>query len=126
MDTASHQQPIDLDDVVIIENDPSPDEQPPSKRIKLEPGAPTTDDFASASKVVAAPSMNATSNEPKYCSICDIKFTYLNTYLAHKQYYCKAAAAAKASNAILDTAAAAVAPSVVSVSPQPTALASLQ
>lgn len=25
----------------------------------------------------------------KYCDKCDIKFNFLKTYLAHKQYYCK-------------------------------------
>lgn len=25
----------------------------------------------------------------KYCRNCDIKFNYMNTYIAHKQFYCK-------------------------------------
>lgn len=29
--------------------------------------------------------------DTKYCNICDIKFNFLNTYIAHKQFYCKAA-----------------------------------
>lgn len=31
----------------------------------------------------------ASSTEPKYCNICDIKFNYLNTFIAHKKFYCK-------------------------------------
>lgn len=30
------------------------------------------------------------SLEATYCNICDIKFNYLHTYIAHKQSYCKA------------------------------------
>lgn len=28
------------------------------------------------------------SADTKYCHICDIKFNYLNTFMAHKQFYC--------------------------------------
>lgn len=27
--------------------------------------------------------------DTKYCHVCDIKFNYLNTFIAHKQFYCK-------------------------------------
>lgn len=27
--------------------------------------------------------------DTKYCHICDIKFNYLNTFIAHKKFYCK-------------------------------------
>lgn len=40
-------------------------------------------------QMVATSGTSASPTEPKYCHICDIKFTYLNTYLAHKQFYCK-------------------------------------
>ncbi|XP_059619232.1 zinc finger protein ush isoform X2 [Phlebotomus argentipes] len=26
---------------------------------------------------------------PKYCKVCDIRFNYLNTFIAHKKFYCK-------------------------------------
>lgn len=28
-------------------------------------------------------------NDPKYCSNCDISFTYTHTFIAHKKFYCK-------------------------------------
>lgn len=31
----------------------------------------------------------STVDQPKYCNICDIKFNYLNTFIAHKKFYCK-------------------------------------
>lgn len=117
MDVAS-QSPLSLDEVIVIPND-SPTEQPPSKRIKLEQMA--SDDISSIVTPLlqlppATPALSTKNNEPKYCSICDIKFTYLNTYLAHKQYYCKEAAAAKAAN--IETTP--VAQLVLSESPKPT------
>lgn len=27
--------------------------------------------------------------EMRYCHVCDIKFNYLNTFIAHKKFYCK-------------------------------------
>lgn len=27
--------------------------------------------------------------ENKYCNVCDIKFKYLNSYIAHKESYCR-------------------------------------
>lgn len=58
---------------------------------------------------------NATGNnaavvgniDTKYCNICDIKFNFLNTYIAHKQFYCKAVPNAMdgtTNNSILTTA----------------------
>lgn len=29
------------------------------------------------------------ASENKYCNVCDIKFKYLNSYLAHKESYCR-------------------------------------
>lgn len=40
-------------------------------------------DYKAADKSIVA------STEPKYCNICDIKFNYLNTFIAHKKFYCK-------------------------------------
>uniref|UniRef100_A0A336M583 CSON010079 protein n=1 Tax=Culicoides sonorensis TaxID=179676 RepID=A0A336M583_CULSO len=42
-------------------------------------------------KLIASPDKQFTIEEDKsnYCEICDIKFNFLKTYLAHKQYYCK-------------------------------------
>lgn len=39
-------------------------------------------------------SMNALNppgagTEMRYCHVCDIKFNYLNTFIAHKKFYCK-------------------------------------
>lgn len=45
--------------------------------------------------------------DTKYCNICDIKFNFLNTYIAHKQFYCKAATDAMdaaANSSVLTTA----------------------
>lgn len=33
--------------------------------------------------------LSAVTDQPKYCNICDIKFNYLNTFIAHKKFYCK-------------------------------------
>lgn len=30
----------------------------------------------------------SSATDTKYCHICDIKFNYLNTFMAHKQFYC--------------------------------------
>lgn len=40
---------------------------------------------------VTSPDKSFTLDEDgsKYCEKCDIKFNFLKTYLAHKQYYCK-------------------------------------
>lgn len=35
---------------------------------------------------------------PNYCKTCDISFKYVNTYKAHKQFYCKATPEAVANN----------------------------
>ena len=32
---------------------------------------------------------SAIANAPRRCETCDIKFTYLKSYLAHKEFYCK-------------------------------------
>lgn len=32
---------------------------------------------------------SAIANVPRRCETCDIKFTYLKSYLAHKEFYCK-------------------------------------
>lgn len=33
---------------------------------------------------------NETEETPNYCKSCDISFKYVNTYKAHKQFYCTA------------------------------------
>lgn len=87
--------------------------EPPLKRIKME--FDLTDDTPSTSHLPVVPAAPlAAANEPKYCNICDIKFTYLNTYIAHKQYYCKEAAATSKSAVEVPMATAAA------VSPKPT------
>lgn len=32
---------------------------------------------------------SAIASAPRRCETCDIKFTYLKSYLAHKEFYCK-------------------------------------
>lgn len=45
---------------------------------------------ASASPPAIVAATNATANaDTKYCNICDIRFNYVNTYMAHKKFYCK-------------------------------------
>lgn len=34
-------------------------------------------------------SLNVGGTDTKYCHVCDIKFNYLNTFIAHKKFYCK-------------------------------------
>ncbi|KAG4074864.1 hypothetical protein HA402_009289 [Bradysia odoriphaga] len=66
--------------------------EPPLKRIKLE--AKDTDDKTVTETIesdckAADRSTIVASTEPKYCNICDITFNYLNTFIAHKKFYCK-------------------------------------
>ena len=37
----------------------------------------------------SSPPIIGSPNDSKYCSNCDISFTYSNTFIAHKQFYCK-------------------------------------
>lgn len=55
-------------------DDPEPEEQTspiPAVDIKKEPGTETEE-------------------TPNHCKSCDISFKYVNTYKAHKQFYCTA------------------------------------
>lgn len=67
--------------------------EPPLKMIKLEVKDVNVDDKtvteAIESDYKAADKSIVASTEPKYCNICDIKFNYLNTFIAHKKFYCK-------------------------------------
>lgn len=87
--------------------------EPPMKLIKLELSESSMDDnhiditgdrsyeknhsiVASTNAIIGpglAPSLlppaTSPASEPKYCNICDIKFNYLNTFIAHKKFYCK-------------------------------------
>lgn len=38
---------------------------------------------------LTAATINADTDTTRYCHVCDIKFTYHNTFIAHKQFYCK-------------------------------------
>lgn len=57
-------------------------------------------------------SINAGGTDSKYCHVCDIKFTYLDTFIAHKRGYCKglrndldaATATTNATTAVIATA----------------------
>lgn len=54
--------------------------------------------------------LNTGATDPKYCHVCDIKFTYLDTFLAHKRHYCKSlrndldATSATTNSAVIATA----------------------
>lgn len=37
----------------------------------------------------SSPLIIESPNDSKYCSNCDISFTYSNTFIVHKQFYCK-------------------------------------
>jgi zinc finger protein ZFPM1 len=50
---------------------------------KASPESITIDDHRNS------PSESNSSTLEKYCSNCDIVFTYENTFLAHKKFYCK-------------------------------------
>uniref|UniRef100_T1IRZ0 Zinc finger protein ush n=1 Tax=Strigamia maritima TaxID=126957 RepID=T1IRZ0_STRMM len=59
--------------------------------------SPVTSGNTTPPVVAATSPSNATSNAPpavvkrvgsKYCKSCDISFTYLSTFIAHKKYYC--------------------------------------
>lgn len=68
--------------------------EPPLKRIKLEAKDVGADDKTVTEAIesdykAADRSTILASTEPKYCNICDIKFNYLNTFIAHKKFYCK-------------------------------------
>lgn len=86
--------------------------EPPLKMIKLETKDTTIDDRPNVMpplQPLIERSLNASSpaemivnrtppisnsplsaaDQPKYCNICDIKFNYLNTFIAHKKFYCK-------------------------------------
>lgn len=69
--------------------------EPPLKRIKLEAKDVGADDktvteaIESDYKAADNRSTIVASTEPKYCNICDITFNYLNTFIAHKKFYCK-------------------------------------
>uniref|UniRef100_A0A1B0D6Y1 Uncharacterized protein n=1 Tax=Phlebotomus papatasi TaxID=29031 RepID=A0A1B0D6Y1_PHLPP len=36
-----------------------------------------------------SPDDSMVTGGPKYCKTCDIRFNYLNTFIAHKKFYCK-------------------------------------
>lgn len=39
---------------------------------------------------LSVPAISANLDDlSKYCDVCDIKFTFLNSFVAHKKYYCK-------------------------------------
>lgn len=60
-----------------------------------------------ANNAAAAAAAVVGNIDTKYCNICDIKFNFLNTYIAHKQFYCKAATNAMdaaANSSVLTTA----------------------
>jgi zinc finger protein ZFPM1 len=38
---------------------------------------------------ISSPPPPLIDNGPNHCKTCDIKFNYVNTFLAHKKFYCK-------------------------------------
>ncbi|XP_055683950.1 zinc finger protein ush isoform X2 [Lutzomyia longipalpis] len=41
------------------------------------------------SRKTPSPDDSMLTGGPKYCKTCDIRFNYLNTFIAHKKFYCK-------------------------------------
>lgn len=63
--------------------------------IKLEAKELSVDDKTMTEAIesdykVADKSIVASTEPKKYCNICDITFNYMNTFMAHKKFYCKA------------------------------------
>ena len=62
------------------------------------PDKPTPEELSKSPNIVNIVQLDDTSsptsidsvNDSKYCSNCDISFTYSHTFIAHKQFYCKA------------------------------------
>jgi hypothetical protein len=59
-------------------------EKPVSEEMRQSPNVVNIvhSEDTSSSPVIDSP------NDSKYCSNCDISFTYSNTFIAHKQFYC--------------------------------------
>lgn len=54
------------------------------------PQIPVTAAVIQQNARISSPDLQSmTTNGPKYCKTCDIKFNYLNTFIAHKKFYCK-------------------------------------
>jgi zinc finger protein ZFPM1 len=81
--------PIKIETEEDIEITDSPKHSPPPQRL-VSPK--TTSPGSNHSPTI---SINSTTppivspNGSKYCTNCDISFTYTNTFIAHKKFYCK-------------------------------------
>jgi hypothetical protein len=51
--------------------------------------SPNTGNIVVHLEDTSSPPIIESPNNSKYCSNCDISFTYSNTFIAHKQFYCK-------------------------------------
>lgn len=78
------QKPEDTsDDIIMADSEitiKNEDKQSP------EPQSPISE---SAISLLTEKLMTPKEQESKYCEKCDIKFNFMNTFIAHKQYYCK-------------------------------------
>lgn len=92
-DDLSH-EPIQIDTIKIeSENETIPQLLSNSK----SPAKPVPDELRQSPNIVnivhledtSSPPVVDSPNDSKYCSNCDISFTYSNTFIAHKKFYCK-------------------------------------
>lgn len=60
---------------------------PPGRTVTKTPSPPSVEVANAARDGLQQPPMLA---GPKYCDTCDITFNYTKTFIAHKNFYCKA------------------------------------
>lgn len=66
---------------------PSPNQPQPAGKVKPSFVAPPA---IKSSKTPSPPStFEINHSGPNYCDTCDITFNYVNTFIAHKKFYCK-------------------------------------
>ncbi|KAG5675916.1 hypothetical protein PVAND_005775 [Polypedilum vanderplanki] len=90
---------IEEEDVEIADNDPKLSPPLPPRQLIISPSHKTTspNDMSRNISPVASSNQSINSTTPpivspngsKYCSNCDISFTYTHTFIAHKKFYCK-------------------------------------
>lgn len=92
-DEASNEQPVLYDKIKIeSENETTAqlliNSKSPEKLASEESRqSPNVLNVVHLEDTLSPPSMQS-PNDSKYCSNCDISFTYSNTFIAHKKFYC--------------------------------------
>lgn len=72
---------------LVIDDDDREEEMDGRRDVK---GDPVKDSLAMISPPATVSDLySAIASAPRRCETCDIKFTYLKSYLAHKEFYCK-------------------------------------